>query len=156
MDIDIEGAAGLALVAESVRRLGTDRKIVNEMAKEIRRAVPPIRRAIRANAIETLPHRGGLNVWVSRGRVTANVRRAANNAGITIFDGRNSAGKRSDFVGLNDGTIRHPLFGNREHWYPQQVRANFFTDAITEEGVRAFREAVVVAVDRAAAEVLGG
>lgn len=154
MDIDIQGAEGLRLVGEAVRRLGSDRTIVTQMTKEIRRAVPPIRRAVKANAVEYLPHSGGLNVWASKGRVTANVRRGAKNAGITIFDGRNSSRKRSDFDALNEGSIRHPLFGNREHWYPQVVRANFFTDAITDEGVQAFREAVVVAVDNAVREVL--
>jgi hypothetical protein len=156
MDIDIKGAEGIALVAKSVRSLGADRKIVNEMAKEIRSAVPPIRAAIKANALTELPHRGGLNTWVASARVTASVRRSATNAGVSIVDGRNSAAKRTDMRQINAGRVRHPAWGNRSAWSLQTVTAGFFDRAVTEEGVQAFRDAVVVAVDRAAGEVLRG
>lgn len=152
----IEGAAELALVGRAVRSLGADRKIVNEMTKEIRRAVPPIRSAVKANALVYLPKRGGLNRWVASAKITAQVRRGASNAGITIVDGRNSAKKRTDMRKINAGTTRAPLYGNRSHWYPHRVRAGFFDDAITQEGADAFREAVIVAVDRAAGRVLNG
>jgi hypothetical protein len=154
VDIEIRGAEGLRLVGAAVRRLGTDRVIVNEMAKEIRQAVPPIRAAIRAHALATLPRRGGLAAWVAKAKVTALVRRGASNAGVTIKDSKTSRGNRHDMRAVNAGFIRHPLWGNRQHWYSQRVAPNFFDDAITEEGVTAFRHAVVVAVDRAIERVL--
>lgn len=156
MEIDVQGAERIALVASAVRRLGADRVIVNEMAKEIRQAVPPIRSAVKANAIAYLPKKGGLNTWVAKAKITARIRRSASNAGVTIVDGRNSAQKRTDMNKINDGTVRAPLFGNRTAWYPHRVRAGFFDDAITQDGADAFRAAVVVAVDRAAGRVLGG
>jgi hypothetical protein len=156
MPYRIEGAEQLALVGRAVRSLGADRKIVNEMTKEIRRAVPPIRSAVKQNAIAYLPKRGGLNRWVARGRITANVRRSANNAGVTIVDGKNSLKKRTDMRAINAGTTRAPLFGDRSNWYSHAVRPGFFDDAITQEGADAFREAVIIAVDRAAGRILGG
>lgn len=154
MDIEIRGQEGLRLVGAAVRRLGSDRVIVNEMAKEIRKAVPPIRRAIKASALATLPSRGGLNQWVAKAKVTAQIRRGATNAGVKIKDAKTSRGQRHDLRAINAGFIRHPLWGNREHWYSQTVTPKFFDDAITDEGVDAFRRAVVVAVDRAIERVL--
>jgi hypothetical protein len=154
VDIHVIGGEDIALVARAVRRLGTDRVIVNNMAKEIRRAVPPVRAAVRANAVAILPRRGGLGAWVAKTRVTARIRRSASNAGITFVGGKNSKGKRSDLKRMDAGQTRHPTFGHRP-WVAQSVTPGFFTHAVTEEGATAFREAVVVAVDNAAREVLG-
>lgn len=156
MTYRVIGGADLALIGKAVRRLGADRTIVNEMTKEIRRAVPPIRAAVKQNAITYLPKRGGLNRWVASAKVTAQVRRGASNAGITVVDGRNSARKRTDMKRINAGSTRAPLYGNRGHWYPHTVRPGFFDDAITQDGADAFRDAVIVAVDRAAGRILGG
>jgi hypothetical protein len=154
MEIEIDGAKGIATVASAVRSLGADRKIVTEMAKEIRAAVPPIRTAVRANAIAYLPGRNGLGPWVAKGSVTARIKRGANDASVTIVDGRNSTGGRTDMKAINAGKVRHPAWGNKKAWSMQTVRPGFFTNAITEEGADAFREAVIRAADNAAAKVL--
>lgn len=154
VDVEIRGAEGLRLVGIAVRRLGSDRTIVNEMAKEIRGAVPPIRAAVKASALANLPKRGGLNRWTASAKLTAQVRRGAQSAGVSLRDSKGSRGKRHDLRALNDGFIRHPLWGNREHWYPQRVAPEFFQKAIVPEGVDAFRNKVVVAVDRAVEKVL--
>lgn len=155
MEIDVRGAEGLALVATAVRRLGTDRTIVNEMAKEIRAAVPPVRKGFKANALAYLPRRGGLGAWVARAKVTARIRRSASNAGVTLVAGRNSQGGRTDMKRMDAGKTRHPMWGNRSAWAPQTVKAGVFTDAVTDEGAQAFREATVRAVDNAVVKVLG-
>lgn len=154
MSIEIRGTEGLALVGKAVRRLGADRVIVKNMVKEIRRAVPPVRAAVRANAVAILPHRGGLGAWVAKTRVTASIRRSASNAGISFVGGKNSRGNRSDLKRLDAGQTRHQTFGHRP-WVAQSVPPGFFTKAVTVEGAEAFREAVVVAVDNAVREVLG-
>jgi len=146
-------ADDIGRVAASIRKMGADRAIVNEMAKEIRAAVPPIRAAVRANALAYLPGSGGLGAWVAKSRVTAAIRRARNNASVTLVGGRNSRGKRSDIKRLDAGSTRHPTFGHAP-WTPQTVRAGFFTEAVTDEGVEAFRAATVSAVDNAVRKAL--
>lgn len=155
IDLSIRGAEGIARVAADVRRLGASRVIVNEMAKEIRGAVPPIRDAIKVHEVEVLPHRGGLGAWVARGRISARVRRAAKTAGVKLVQGRNSAQKRSDLKRLDAGSIRHPVHGNRKAWALQTVPAGAFTKGVTDQGVTEFRQAVVTAVDNATAKVMG-
>lgn len=149
-------ARDIALVASAVRRLGSDRTIVTEMAKEIRRAVPPIRAAVKASAVAVLPARGGLGRWVARATLTARVRRSATTAGVALVDGRNSAGGRTDMKGFNAGATRHPYWGDRSHWAPQTVPAGFFDRAIETVGVSAFEDAVSTAVEHAASKVVHG
>lgn len=101
--------------------MGADRQIVNDMAKEIRRAGPAIRREVRAHIMAELPKRDGLNAWVARAPVRINVRRGATTAGVSVTVGRNSQTGRADLKGLDAGGVRHPLYGNRKHWYGQAV-----------------------------------
>lgn len=155
MDIDVRGAEGLALVGKAVRQLGTDRTIVNNMAREIRTIGPLAKAKARESAMARLPRRGGLARWVASARVAVSVRRGAKSAGVTIRQGRNSKGGRSDLKRIDAGQTRHPLLGNRRHWYPQSVQAGYFTDAMQGDVADEFRRKVVVAVDRAVAEVLG-
>lgn len=155
MSLSIKGAEGIARVARDVRRLGSDRTIVNEMAKEIRGAVPPIRQAIKDHELDILPHRGGLAKWVARARIRAAIRRGAKSAGVRIVQGRNSARARSDLKKLDDGSIRHPLFGNRSSWHVQTVPAGAFTEAVQDEGVEEFRWRVIIAVNNASDKVIG-
>lgn len=43
-----------------------------------------------------------------------------------------------DLNRMNDGRLRHPLFGRRGHWYPQAVTPGWWDKAMAkgEEGVR--------------------
>lgn len=144
----------IAEVAAAVRALGDGRTIPSQMAKRIRRAVPGIRRQIRAHELAVLPHRGGLNEWVARALVRANVRRGPRSAGVKLVQGRNSFGGRSDFARMDQGVIRAPAWGNREAWHTQAVTAHAFTDgAAGGPALAEFRDAVVEAVEDAKREV---
>lgn len=147
-------ARNIAAVAAAVRQLGDGRTIPNNMARTIRRAVPPIRRQIRTHELAVLPHRGGLNEWVARALVRANVRRGPRAAGVKLVQGRNSLGGRSDLARLDQGIVRAPAWGNREAWHTQTVTAHAFTDgAAGGPALDEFRGAVVDAVEDAMRQV---
>lgn len=153
--VRVEGARRIALVAAVVRRVGTDRKIVNDMAKEIRRAVKPIRKAIKVRAVEILPSGGGLGRWTARARITGQVRRGPTTAGVRIKGTKSTQGRKHDLRRLDLGTTRHPTFGNPP-WHAQTVRPGFFTDAVTEEGLDQLEDAVIEAADSAVVRILNG
>lgn len=155
MYISVYGEADIARVAAEVRRLGNGRTIPNQMAQRIRRAVPPIRKAVRASALSTLPAGGGLGAWVAAAGVRASVRRGPRSAGVSLVSGRKSQGGRSDLRGIDRGATRHPLYGNRGHWYAQAVQPGFFTKAVEGDGLDAFRKEVDAAVGEAVREVFG-
>jgi hypothetical protein len=58
--------------------------------------------------------------------------------------GRAKGGQTLDLKSINDGLVRHPVFGNKEHWVDQQVPSGFFTracEANKDEVLRGIREA---------------
>ena len=154
VSIHLTGADDIRNVAREVRKLGDGRVIVNNMAKEMRAAVPPVRKAVKARALLILPHRGKLGKWVASSTIRASVRRSQRNAGVSLVGGRNSAGGRSDLKRIDRGMVRAPAWGNRRHWHLEKVPAGFFTDAVQEHSDE-FRDACVRAVDKAVKEVFG-
>lgn len=60
-------------------------------------------------------------------------------------------------IQINQGILRHPLFGNREHWYPQlkAMKEGFFTDAVKEHGQQ-IRDGIGQAMDDTARAITGG
>jgi len=153
-DVRVSGGAKIAAVAAALRHLGTDRTIVNEMAKEIRRVSPDMRQAIKDSAIEHLPKRGGLNRWVAAAKVRTSIRRSPRSAGITFVVSRNSIHGKTDMDAINRGRLRHPVFGNRRKWVVQAVEPGFGDKALQGPIADDFRDAAHKAIDKAIEAVL--
>lgn len=156
-EVHIYGAEDIARVAAEVRRLGNGREIPNQMAKRIRKAVPPVRAAVKASAVATLPSGGGLGRYVASAGVRASVKRGPRSAGIALVSGmkQRKGRKRVDVRSMNQGRTRHPLWGNRRHWYPQTVTPGYFDRAVEGDGLDAFRREVNEAIGEAVREVFG-
>lgn len=149
----ITGAAEIALVAAAVRKLGTDRKIVNDMASEIRKGTSKLREAIKAHEILVLP--SGLGAYVAAAKIKTLVRRGPRTAGVLIRQGRNSQhGTRVDMRRIDAGRVRHLTWG-REPWHPQVVKAGAFSDGASEEGADQLEAAILEACERAAERLAG-
>lgn len=54
-----------------------------------------------------------------------------------------------DLASLNRGRLRHPLYGNREHWYDQHVKPEFW-DRAMRKGEDDVRKEVLAALDSVA------
>lgn len=152
MSIRVYGAEDIAAVGAAVRKLGNGREIPNEMAKRIRKAVPPIRKGVKASAMATLPAGGGLGRWVGSAGIRAAVRRGPRNAGISLVSSRKSTRGKSDLRRINLGRTRHPWWGDRRHWSPQSVPAGYF-DRGVEPGLPVFRDEVNEAIGDAVRKV---
>lgn len=59
---------------------------------------------------------------------------------------------KSDLAAMNDGRLRHPVFGNKGHWVEQSIRPGFFDDAM-DKGSEDVRRALIDAVDAALAKL---
>jgi hypothetical protein len=155
--VNIEGADKLALVGKAVRLMGSDRTVIKNLTKRIKSLGTPVKAELKASALASLPHRGGLNLWVASSRVVVSVRRGASTAGVDISEGRNSkTGKRSDLRALNKGKLRHPVHGNRRKWTLQSIEPGFFDDVIDGPVGEQFQAEVIGAIDDTIAEVLRG
>lgn len=119
---------------ELSRRLreGADGKeLKSALRRELRKPLPSLRVAVRANARGMLPRRGGLGAYVAKSRIGMQIRhRKSRGAVVSVSAGRNAAsGARTETDRIDAGQLRHPTFG-RAPWHPQTVPAGFFARAV--------------------------
>lgn len=122
--------------ARELRTFAARGDVVNECRRDIRKEVPPLRKDIRESAVSSLPHRNGLGAWVAKAGVTVRYKSSGRTAGFSLKVSRKAGdGDKADLKSLDDtGGVRHPLFGNRSKWYPQQVRPGYFTRVWQKRG----------------------
>jgi len=118
------------------------------MPRALRRASVPMIQAIRAEAIETLPKRGGLNEYVAAARISTTVKTGAETATVQIRGRRNQirrGGKQVDLPAINRGRIRHPTYGHGP-WTTQSVAPGFW-DTGAEKAAGAVDQQLQKAMD---------
>lgn len=84
---------------------------------------------LRAAALEYLPRRGGLAGTVAAGRMTT--RTSIGSGGVTVTVSWVSPPVSA--AQMDTGRWRHPLFGDRERWYPQRTRKGWFTRTVRKK-----------------------
>lgn len=105
-----------------------DRKLVLAMRRDLRQLAKPVGDRVLEAIADAMPKRGGLAERVrAQGRVSllVNLR-----SGVRI----QLANRRGMYMGaFESGTIRHPLFGLRKHWYAQTVPGSKGAEAFAKE-----------------------
>ncbi len=162
----VSGAEKLELLGRHVRAVGEDRTIFKHLTKRVRPMAAPVRAALRASALATLPSRGGLASLVAREPITVSVRRGTATAGVSIREGRH----RRDVRSMDYGILRHPVYakqGQRRRdstktgekgwaWVQQSVPQGHWSNVIYGPVTDEFEDHVLEAVDDAIAEVVRG
>ncbi len=88
------------------------RELRSTLRKIISTETKPARIELREATRAALPKKGGLSRWA--GKMPAlSIHESGPSIGASIKLSR----KGHDMEALNRGRIRHPLFGNRKHWY---------------------------------------
>ncbi len=110
------------------------RELTKAIGRGLRAATKPARKAVKAAALSTLPHGGGLNVWVSRAKIVTAIRLAGPRASVKIRGGRNSQRARSDLTAIDRGRVRAPAWGHRTRasWHTVSVSPGFFTTTLAD------------------------
>lgn len=143
-------------LAAELKAFDGRRALVQAMRRGLNRAVPPVRAAIQAHALEILPGRNGLAAWVAAARVTVRIGYAGRTAGVRLVGSRKSTRLKSDLTRIDAGRVRAPSWGRRTpgSWHSQAVTAGWFsTPAGDDQG---FRDTVEVEVDQALEVIRGG
>jgi hypothetical protein len=118
---------------------GADKKVAAAMRKSLREVAKPIGDEVATKGAEPMPHRGGLSAYLAA-NVKPTVSLTGKDISIRLQDKRGVKVKA-----LDAGRLRHPLFGLRRHWYLQDIPAQAWTKAFTEQKDKAL-EAVNGAV----------
>ena len=131
--VQIRGAEKMRLVGRDLRAAGEEgRGLRLELFAAIRTATEPARERVRESARATLPKTGGLNEWVAKSTIRTSSRLTGRLVGVRITGRR---GNVTNLWKINRGFSRHPLFGNRDHWYEnvdKPFTAGFFSDPLEE------------------------
>lgn len=114
-------------IASALRSAGT-KDLRRELRKIVSEETKPTRRKIRQSALDHLPQKGGLNKWAAR-TPSVNTDFREKSAGVRIRMSR----KGHDYVSLNKGRLRHPVFGDRKNWVTQDIDSGFFDTPIRED-----------------------
>lgn len=128
------------------------KELRKELLAEIRKEGKPAVEDVKRQTDDHLPRRGGLAERVARQSYGVRTRLAGRSAGVRIQGtGRTVRALRS----IDAGSLRHPVFGNRDVWVSQSVRPGFFTEPLENDAPR-FRRAIEKAIARTSNEVTRG
>lgn len=122
------GAEQFFALARRLRE-ADDKDLRRELYRGLNGAMKPLTAAVRQSAVDVLPRRGGLGAEIARSKMRTQRRTGAKSVGIKLIvtGTGGSMGRGRDIAALDRGKARHPLFGNRSHWYLQAVPPGWFT-----------------------------
>lgn len=109
---------------------------------------PMGQRVLRAGAM-SLPQRGGLSARVASGKVSQSSVVPGHVPGLKLIL-RTQEGY--SLPRMNDGMLRHPVYGHRKVWVSQQIRSGGFSDAFEAEAPTV-RKAILDAMSDAVADL---
>lgn len=148
----------LSSLINDLKTYEAKKQVLKELRKEVRKPLPGIRRAVKAQALAILPKSGGLNAWVAKARVTLDFKlRSATSAGIKLKASRKSIKDKSDLTRIDKGRTRAPAWGHRTKasWHSQSVTPGFFTTPVTDS-VDEFKQIADTAIDKATEVIRNG
>jgi hypothetical protein len=121
-----------------------------ELFAGLNRATKPLRAQAKANALATLPSRGGLAARVAAANITVR----GGGARVTIVARPSRRGGQFDPARLDAGVVEHPTYGHAPT-VTQSVKPGWFTDPMLA-GADEVREELLDAIEVVAFELANG
>ena len=145
-------ASQLEAAAFRLRRAGEE-DLARELGAAMRRAVRPVPGDIRDGLKPKLPDRYA-EVLDAELDIRVVSRNSGGDAVVSVTATTRGAAERRRIRRLDRGTLAHPLFGDRGHWYNQAVTPGWFTGP-AEDAAPQVREALQQALRDVAAKAEG-
>lgn len=114
-DIELRGTADVDALVRRIRTHADAKALRKELYAGLNRATKSVREDMKASIGPSLPSRGGLAALVMAKASLTTSATSGRNAGVRIR-GRH---RDYDLKRLNQGRLRHPVFGNRSVWVQQ-------------------------------------
>lgn len=144
----IRGAEQFAELSKRFKEAGRkDLRI--ELYRGINRATKPLKEDVKKGLEEYMPNRYAV-VLRRKLKLTTSKRTSAKAPGVII---RARADNRLDQV--NDGNLRHPLWGMRKYWFDESIKPGFFSDVLYEDADKV-ADAIQDAMDEVAKKIEKG
>lgn len=145
-DLEVRGSQQLAALGVRLKATG-DGALKRQMLAVIRAAASETIPDIRQQADEILPHGGGLAEQVASAAYGVRIGLAASGGRVSII-GRGMKELRD----IDQGNLRHPVFGNREVWRAQSVTEGFVSTPANARTPKT-RAEIVLAMRKTAEEI---
>lgn len=147
--IEVKGADQLAALAKQLKAAG-DKGLQKELYAGINRAAKPVVQEIRKSANGgKIPRRGGLAAAVGKSSIRTQRRvSSTRTAGVRIV-----ATNKFSLYHLNQGIVRHPVFGKGQ--VVQRIQPGFWSDP-TEAVAEDVRREIVKVLESVAGKLSGG
>ena len=101
------------------------------LSKQLRAELPPLRRNIRMAVREVLP--SGMASYYDKAQVRLRLIIKPGKFSARITAGRTAmGGERARAVDLNEGRLRHPVWGHRDRWVDQRVRPGWWDRSVAD------------------------
>lgn len=151
--VRVKGQEKLARVARLMEHHGQARTIRRRMGKDIRSASDVITGEQRSALATGLPKRGGAATTITgQARLSTRISLAsAKSTGVTIVD----SWKGHNMPAIDQGTLRHPLWGNRRFWFITSIRPGLLSRPV-ERNRRRVQVAIIRTLDALADEIARG
>jgi hypothetical protein len=141
-ELRVEGADKFGKLAKALRTTG-DKELRKELYRGITRAVRPLTSAVKKGTPNYFPRRYALELRKSLRIKTR--KRPVRDPGITLtVSAKTQRGKERNLAALNRGRLRHPLYGDRRHWFNQEVSPNWWDEPLLEDADQVREELVNV------------
>jgi hypothetical protein len=138
--VKIEGTDDLQKIADALK--DADKETIKKVRAALRNAGKPLGRKVLERGAAELPHRGGLSAKIAAlGRVGVSSALGGRVATISVV----LRMKGADLSKINQGNLRHPVFGNRAVWVGQPIRPGAFRRAFDAEAEEARKAALAAA-----------
>jgi hypothetical protein len=129
-DLEITGTQQFVALAKRLNAQGkAGRGLWKELNTQMRNAAQPMVDVVERHLADYLPDRyagvlrTGLTVRVSRSTKGAS-------AGLKLVGTAKGVKKKRHVRVINDGVLRHPVYGNPNAWVDQRVRPGFWTQPL--------------------------
>lgn len=119
-DFEVRGADDVDDLVRRIRTHADAKALRKELYAGLNRVTKGVRDDMKANIGPSLPSRGGLAALVMAKVSLTTSAAAGRNAGVRI----RARHRDYDLKRLNEGRLRHPVFGNRGAWVQQTAGVN--------------------------------
>lgn len=154
MEIIITGADEFATLARRLKEAGA-KDLRKELYAGINRSVKPLKQDVKDSTGDYLPG-GYAGVITASIKIRVSRRGSGSSPGIRLLAKASTpSGGARELARLDKGWLRHPLWGNRKHWYPQRIASGFYTHTLEQDAPRV-RIELVEAIRKVAAKIEAG
>lgn len=136
VSVRVTGARELARTAGRLN--ATEPKLRRRLLAATRKEIKPAVEKIREAGADKLP--SGLAEFLAPANYQIRALTSGKNAGVRLI------GKLPghDIYSLDKGDVRHPLWGNTDHWFVQSVPPGFWSETLEDDADRLAHEVLEV------------